>query len=254
MRADLQGAADHLDTYGYCVLEDRIKPAMAESMAGDFLALHSDPALSTTIDFADHYQTLFGMLNLDDRVWDCAGHEDVVAIARSFLGERCRVVEACSKPSWPGAPAQPLHVDSAGHFHTVPDVPWMINTIWMLTDFTEENGGTGVVPMSHRSRRSSPPAALSGESPLVKTVTGRAGSVLLWHAGAYHGAGANRSSQVRHGLNVAYYPRWFNNWIENGHQPIWPETYERMPAEMRRLCPGRLGKRRDEAYETRRDD
>ena len=53
-------------------------------------------------------------------------------------------------------------------------VPGMINTIWMLTDFTIENGATGVVPMSHRSRLKRPPSEITPESPLIKPVTGRA--------------------------------------------------------------------------------
>ena len=46
-------------------------------------------------------------------------------------GDSYRVVEACSKPAWGGAPAGGLHVDSAGNFKTVPppECPWMINTI-----------------------------------------------------------------------------------------------------------------------------
>ena len=55
---------------------------------------------------------------------------------------------------------------------------------------------------------------------------------------------------VRVGLNVANYPRWFNNWVEGGHQPVWPETFARMPAQMRRLCTGRQAHSRDEAYES----
>ena len=71
----------------------------------------------------------------------------------------------------------------------------------------------------------------------------------MWHGGAYHMARANSGSSVRVGLNVAWYPRWFNNWVENNHQPVWPETYARMPAEMQALCTGRQARRRDEAYE-----
>ena len=249
MTTEQQEAVDHLETYGYCVLPERISPKMALSMAERFLGLHGDPRYSDVIVGDDHYQTLFGMLNLDDRVWECAAHRDPVAIARKFLGGRCRVVEACSKPTWPGAPAQHLHVDSAGEFERVPTVPWMINTIWMLTDFTPQNGATGVVPMSHRSRLAAPPADMDMNNPLVRTLTGRAGSVALWHSGLFHGAGANCSSETRVGLNIAYYPRWFNNWIEGGHQPVWPETFERMPAVMQSLCPGIRGRSREEVYE-----
>ena len=71
---------------------------------------------------------------------------------------------------------------------------------------------------------------------LIKPVAGEAGSIMLWHGGLFHQARANRSDDIRVGLNIAYYPRWFNNWIEHGHQPIWPETYEWMPPAMQQLC------------------
>lgn len=249
MDDQLKAAITHLDTYGYCLLEDRIPATVTAALAARCLELHADPQYKSLIHGDQYYQTLFGMVNLDDRVWQCAAHPDTVAIARHFLGPNCRVVEACSKPTWPGAPAQALHVDSAGNFNQVPDVPWMINTIWMLTDFTVENGATGVVPMSHRSRLKRPPDHL--DPSLIRPVTGRAGSVMLWHGGAFHIARANTSSQIRVGLNIAYYPRWFNNWVEGGHQPVWPETFERMPPEMKQLCTGKQGRSRTELYEER---
>lgn len=251
MNEELQAAAEHLNVYGYCVLKDRMPRKTALALGRRCLKLHSDPRCQDYITGDAYYQTLFGMLNQDDEVWSCAFHPDSVALARHFLGPRCRVVEACSKPTWPGAPAQNVHADSAGAFVQVPDVPWMINSIWMLTDFTVANGATGVVPMSHRSRRPGPPLDMGADSSLIKPVEGRAGSVMLWHGGLLHQARANQSEQVRIGLNIAYYPPWFNNWIEGGHQPLWPETYERMPEEFRRLCPGLLGRHRADRYEQR---
>lgn len=250
MNDDIRAAIDSVNAYGYCVLEDLISQDMARSMAERFLEIHANPEYGRYNTGDQYYQTLFGMLNLDDRVWICASHPDTVAICRHFLGENCRVAEACSKPTWPGAGPQGLHVDSAAHFVEVPDVPWIMNSIWMLTDFTIENGATGIVPMSHRSRLKGPPPGITPDSPLIKPVTGRAGSVMMWHGGLYHMARPNSTTdEIRVGLNIAYYPRWFNNWNEGGHQPLWPETYERMPPEMKRLCPGRLGHNRADVYE-----
>lgn len=249
MNNGVDEAIKHLETFGYCVLPDRIPGDLARQMAERFVELVDDPQHAAAITGDEHYQTLFGMLNLDDRVWTCASHPDVLAVARHFLGAHCRVVEAACKPTRPGAPPQGLHVDSANAFARVPDVPWMINTIWMLSDFTIENGATGVVPMSHTSRIHRPPPEIDREGPLIKPVTGRAGSVMMWHAGLFHMARANTSDQIRIGLNIAYYPRWFNNWIEDDHQPIWPETYDRMPPDMQQLCPGRMGHTRAEVYE-----
>ena len=251
MNEDLAAAIVHLETCGYCLLPERMPRQQALALGERCLALCQDPAHANFIQGDEYYQTLFGMLNLDEGSWPCAFHEDTLTIARHFLGPHCRVVEACAKPTWPGAPPQHLHVDSAGHFAAVPDVPWMINTIWMLSDFTAANGGTGIVPMSHTSRLKSPPPEVGPDSQLIKPIEGAAGSVLLWHGGAWHQARANTSEEIRIGLNIAYYPRWFNNWIEGGHQPVWPETYKRMPEVYRALCPGRQGHAREDMYEAR---
>ena len=251
MNEDLAAAIVHLETYGYCLLPERMPRKQALALGERCLALCQDPARADFIHGDEYYQTLFGMLNLDEGTWPCAFHEDTLTIARHFLGPHCRVVEACAKPTWPGAPPQHLHVDSAGHFAEVPDVPWMINTIWMLSDFTAANGGTGIVPMSHTSRLKSPPPEVGPDSQLIKPIEGAAGSVRLWHGGAWHQARANTSEEIRIGLNIAYYPRWFNNWIEGGHQPVWPETYQRMPEAYRALCPGRQGHTREDMYEAR---
>ena len=250
MESRLTDAVDHLMTYGYCVLENLLPESLTRSMADDFLRLHEDPDYDKYKVDARPYETMFGMMNYDDRTWQCAFHPDTVAVASHILG-RCRVVEACSKPNWPGYKGQwPLHTDSAGDFHKVPDVPWMINSIWMLTDFTGDNGATRVVPLSHRSRLHRPPADLQPDDLTVKDITASAGSVVMWHAGIFHGAGPNVGDDIRVGLNIAYYPRWMNNWTEHGHQPLWPETHERMPPEYRALCVQKLGRCRDDAYET----
>ena len=249
MSTDTDNAVEHLEEFGYCLLPDLMPAAWARAFADGCLKIHADPELADNISGDEYYQTLFGMLNLDDRTWDCAAHPAPVAVAQHFLGPKCRVVEACSKPTWPGAPHQALHVDSASNFLRVPNIPWMINTMWMLTDFTAENGATAVVSGSHRSGLSQPPAQLDVDGPDLLPICGRAGSLLMWHGGAFHMVRANRSDQIRVGLNVAYYPRWFNNWVENHHRPVWPETYERMPPQMQRLCTGRRVHAREEAYE-----
>lgn len=241
-------AIEHLDTYGYCILEDRLPPEQADRMAQKYIELHADPKNKPYLSGDKYYQTLFGLLNLDDLCWSCALNPDALAVARHFVGPKCRVVEAVSKPVWPGAPIQGVHVDSAQEFVQIPEIPWMINTIWMLTDFTRENGATVVVPMSHKSRKF-PPRRMSFDDPLLKSVTGRKGSVLMWHGGLWHGAGPNTSNQIRVGLNIAYYPPWFNHAREGGHQPVWPETFERLPKELQEMSRCRIGRTRADVYE-----
>ena len=51
------------------------------------------------------------------------------------------------------------------------------------------------------------------------------------------------------GLNISYYPVWWNMYREGGHQPVWPEVFERMPAEMQKLNRHRVGRTRSGLYE-----
>src|SRR6185436_10008897 len=108
-------------------------------MAATYFKLHQDPAhrgwLQNPQD--ELYQTLFGLLNLDEQCWACAAHPRVLAVVRHFLGKNARIGEACSKWVKPGAPAGSVHVDSTYDLPAVlPAEPWIINTMWMITDFS----------------------------------------------------------------------------------------------------------------------
>jgi ectoine hydroxylase-related dioxygenase (phytanoyl-CoA dioxygenase family) len=105
----------------------------------------------------------------------------------------------------PGEPAQMIHRDQwAFDFFPFPSgYEVQCNTIWAMTDFTEANGGTRLVPDSHtREDRL--------ELTLADTVAAEmpAGSVLFYTGSLYHGAGANQSDGVRAGINITYALSW----------------------------------------------
>jgi ectoine hydroxylase-related dioxygenase (phytanoyl-CoA dioxygenase family) len=83
---------------------------------------------------------------------------------------------------------------------------WVCNSVWMLDDFTPENGALRVVPGSHRWRRL-PQAALADPSephPDQMLITGRAGSVLVINAHLWHGGLANHTSAPRTAVHAFY--------------------------------------------------
>jgi ectoine hydroxylase-related dioxygenase (phytanoyl-CoA dioxygenase family) len=105
----------------------------------------------------------------------------------------------------PEEPAQMIHRDQwAFDFFPFPDdYNVQCNTIWAMTDFTEENGATRVVPGSHKW-------ADRLELTADQTVPAEmpAGSILFYTGKIYHGGGANRSQQTRVGLNLTYCVSW----------------------------------------------
>ena len=105
----------------------------------------------------------------------------------------------------PGEPAQPIHRDQwAFDFFPFPKgYEVQCNTLWAMTDFTEQNGATRLVPGSNHfddklqfSEKDSVAAEMAK------------GSVLFYTGAVYHGGGANRSEATRVGINITYNVSW----------------------------------------------
>ncbi len=109
----------------------------------------------------------------------------------------------------PGEPAQYLHRDQTGwpFFNgLLPDGPEItVIAMLALTDCTEANGATRVVPFSHlaadRDDLFDPARSVPAEM--------AAGSVLLFSGKTVHGGGANRTTdEWRWALHVSYLQGW----------------------------------------------
>jgi ectoine hydroxylase-related dioxygenase (phytanoyl-CoA dioxygenase family) len=131
----------------------------------------------------------------------------------------------------PGEPMQMIHRDQwAFDFFPFPrGYEAQCNTIWAMTDFTEENGATRVIPGSNRlddklrfTEADTEPAEMS------------AGSVLLYTGSLYHGGGANRSSATRYGLNITYARSWLRQ-EENQYLSVPLEIARELPEPLQRL-------------------
>src|SRR5215472_4949818 len=99
---------------------------------------------------------------------------------------------------------QPLHADSGA---IADELGYSVcNSIWLLDDFTPENGATRMVPGSHRWRRL-PEAGFYAPHPAQQLVLGKAGDVVVMNAHMWHGGTANHTAAPRRAMHV-YYTRW----------------------------------------------
>ena len=80
----------------------------------------------------------------------CFTHPRSLAAVAHVLREDFRSLGIHSRPNRPRGGHQPLHVDYGGP-PAKPGAYYVCNSMWMLTDFTKENGPTRAVPGSHRS-------------------------------------------------------------------------------------------------------
>ena len=97
---------------------------------------------------------------------------------------------------------QQLHLDS-----NLPGVNYtlIVNVVWLLDDFTIENGATRVVPGSHKKKS----FAADGENHEDEIfITGSKGSVIIFNANLWHGGAENTTDETRWAVLLGY-ARWF---------------------------------------------
>jgi ectoine hydroxylase-related dioxygenase (phytanoyl-CoA dioxygenase family) len=131
----------------------------------------------------------------------------------------------------PGEPGQTIHRDQwAFDFFPFPrGYEVQCNTIWAMTDFTEANGATRVIPGSHR-REDRLQFTYEDTEPAEMP----AGSVLFYTGALYHGAGANESQSERYGLNVTYAVSWLRQ-EENQYLSCPQDIARTLPDSLLRL-------------------
>jgi ectoine hydroxylase-related dioxygenase (phytanoyl-CoA dioxygenase family) len=137
----------------------------------------------------------------------------------------------------PGEPAQLIHRDQwAFDFFPFPkDYEVQCNTLWAMTDFTEENGATRVIPGSNHfedKMRFQEKDTIAAEM--------SKGSVLLYTGAIYHGGGANRSDKTRVGINVTYNLSWLRQ-EENQYLSVPLEIARTLPVDLLKLMGYRRG-------------
>lgn len=131
----------------------------------------------------------------------------------------------------PGQTAQYLHRDQENWLPYRPPLGHEIvmSSMWALSDFTDTNGATRVVPGSHRWE----PSREAGPAEVLQATMAK-GSVLLYLGSLIHGAGANESPEWRFGLHVSFLAGWLRP-EENHFLTVAPAEAERLPAEARAL-------------------
>jgi hypothetical protein len=135
----------------------------------------------------------------------------------------------------PGQGKQTIHRDRWAWGKYLKDVEPQLNTIWALSDFTEENGATQVVPGSTEW-----PDDRKAEPAEIYQAVMSAGSLLLYTGSVFHGGGANCSEQDRIGVNITYSLGWLRQ-EENQYLSCPPEIAKDFSPELQNLLGYTIG-------------
>jgi len=225
------------DTSGYVVLERFLDPDLLEQVRARVEELHDQEGenagaefrkeagsrrLANLVDKGEIFERLIAMPGILERV----GY---------VLGENFKLSSFNARSADPHSnEPQPLHCDAGALADE--DGYWVCNTIWLLDEFTSENGATRVVPGSQKWRQL-PQEVLAdplAPHPEEKLLLAPAGSVVLMNTHAWHGGTANRTAAPRRALH-AFYCRSDKPQQQYQKRLLRSETQARLSPELRRL-------------------
>ncbi|HEX2737645.1 MAG TPA: phytanoyl-CoA dioxygenase family protein [Acidimicrobiia bacterium] len=193
---------ERIERDGYTILEDAIEPELLDALTDDLERLERVFEVVPADNSFEGTKTVrvYNLLALGKLYESIPVHPHVLPLVERVLDPGCLVSSLSSIVIGPGEAAQPIHADDQLIPIPKPHVPTVCNTMWALTDFTEANGATRVIPGSHL-RDHSPDYGSPYDSIPAEMAKG---SVLVWHGSLWHGGGANTTDARRAGIAMNY--------------------------------------------------
>jgi len=229
--------ARQLDEEGYVVLESRMGDGLLQRLRARILQLFDEEGDRAGQEFRteEHARRLANLVDKGEVFREAIALPDVIHFVRHVLGGDCKLSSLNARSADPLTDVgQPLHVDMGA----IPDDKgyWVCNTVWLLDDFTRENGPTRMIPGSH-TWGTKPQDVL--EDPLAPhpqevLLTAPAGSIVVMNAHMWHAGTANRSASPRLAMH-AFYCRRDKPQQQYQKQLLRPEVQAALSPELRWL-------------------
>jgi ectoine hydroxylase-related dioxygenase (phytanoyl-CoA dioxygenase family) len=198
----MEGHLRRIAEEGYTVLENAIAPDFIDEIADALRKVEAELGAVPADNLFEgvHTTRVYNLLVHGPTFEKIPVHPDVLPVVERVLDPGALISSLSSIAIGPGERAQPIHADDQVIPLTRPHIPIICNTMWAITDFTEENGATRVIPGSHLRDHAPNPLehydTIAAEMPK--------GSVLVWVGSLWHGGGANLTDTPRVGIAMNY--------------------------------------------------
>lgn len=197
---------DTLDEQGFLIFPELVDPAWLESLRSRIAELQKSEgeAAGKEVPRQQGVDMLGNLLDKGEVFQRMLRVPQVLAAVRHVLGGEMKVCALNFRAARPGEGNQALHSDYGplrddGTYR-------LCNSIWLLDDFTPENGATRLVPGTHRSGclpESEMDDAMEPH-PDQTVLTAKAGTVVVFNGHTWHGGTQNRTDSPRRAMTFAY--------------------------------------------------
>lgn len=230
-------ARRQLDEHGYVVLETGMDPDLLNGLRSRILELFEEEGERAGLEFKqeEHAHRLANLVDKGEVFRRAVVLPEVLRSVRHVLGPEIKLSSLNARSADPKTDVgQPLHVDMSA----IPDEKgyWVCNTVWMLDDFTPENGATRMIPGSHKwgTRPQDVLEDPMAPHPNEVLLTGKAGRIAVMNAHMWHGGTANRTPVPRLAMH-AFYCRGDKPQQQYQKRLLRPEVQATLTAEVRQI-------------------
>jgi ectoine hydroxylase-related dioxygenase (phytanoyl-CoA dioxygenase family) len=226
--------ADVLRREGAVAVKNVVEPELVDTIAAALRPqLDADGLRSRGIFNGDLTRRCGSPLSTAPSVAELVDHDLVIEVLDEILlpfASTYRISSLSPIEIMPGEKDQALHRDDTVYPIDIAGMELTVGVMWALSDFTAENGGTRVIPGSHRYLRA---WHLPDLSRWEATVMSK-GSAVFYLGSTWHGGGANRSNAPRLGIVNTYCLGWLRP-EENQYLTTPPEIAARYGPRLRAL-------------------
>ena len=219
---------------GCLIVRDAIDHAPIDGLLADLAPYMERKPLGNGDFLGFQTKRLHSLFTKTERVHDFVIHDKVMEMVDLALGPWCDSYQLNSNSITaigPDETPQQLHRDSALYPMAYPrERNTTATAFWALTDFTEENGATRVIPGSHKWGEDRVPR----DDETVGAVMTK-GSFCAFLGGIYHGGGRNTTSDE---WRVAMLAGFALGWLrqeQNWYLSLTAEEVRKMPEKLARL-------------------
>jgi ectoine hydroxylase-related dioxygenase (phytanoyl-CoA dioxygenase family) len=222
---------------GFAILPGYMSASMLATMSARVDELFSEEGDQAGSEFRreENARRLANLVDMGDVFRDAISRPEILTLVESVLGPKFKLSSLNVRSADPHSNSlQPLHVDMG---LVADDRSYAVcNTVWMLDDFTTENGPLRVVPGSHhwRKRPQDELADPNAPHPEEILVIGSAGTVVVMNAHLWHGGTANRTDRERRALH-GFYCRYDIPQQQYQKRLLRPETQAALTPALRRI-------------------
>ena len=226
---DIGKVVNEIQEKGYCVVEKFLARKQVEQIKTSFnesVPITEMRAIGTETGRTWRAHNLLGKTRAADEVFL---DPRLRAVVDGVIGKYNQINVTTLFNTLPGETKQFLHQDDGLWPIPRPHPAFLCNALFAFDDFTKSNGGTHLVPYSHRWAK---PVDQSIDTIQVEMSSG---SVVFWEGGMWHAGGANTTENIeRMGFFISHQVSYLRP-QEMQLLSIPQETVRAMPKKLQRL-------------------